>query len=88
MWYLYSLLVCYVFGVLLITKIINQAECKGTPLTDAQMWVAVLSMVVMFSIPLLNVIFSIEIICSLLFKPHELENEIDELIDHIRRTIH
>ena len=88
MLYLYSLIVCYAIGVLLTVRMVNQAECNGTPLTDTQICLVVATMMVMFSIPLLNVIYGIEIICSSIFKSHELENEIDELIDHIRRSIH
>ena len=78
MWYLYSLLFGYVVGALLVGKIVNQAERNGTSLTDAQTCFVGIAMLLLFSIPLLNVIFGIDTICSFIFGSHELENKIDE----------
>lgn len=87
MWYLYSLLFCYFLGILLMIKIVNQAECNGTPLTNHQIDVLGISMAIAMSVPLLNVIYSIDAICKWIFDPHKLEDEIDGLIDHIKRNV-
>lgn len=87
MWYLYSLLFCYLFGGLLMGKIINQAECNGIPLTNHQIDVLGISMVIVMSVPLLNVIYSIDAICKWIFDPYKFEDEIDKLIDYIRRSV-
>jgi hypothetical protein len=71
-----------------MTKIVNQAECNGTPLTDAQTFFVGVAMLILLSIPLLNVIMGIDTIYSFIFGSDELENKIDDLIDQIRRTIH
>jgi len=71
-----------------MTKIVNQAECNGTPLTDAQICFVGVAMLILLSIPLLNVIMGIDTIYSFIFGSDELENIIDELIDSLRRTIH
>ena len=88
MWYLYSLLFCYAIAILLIIKVVHQAECNGTPLTDAQICFVGVSMIALMCIPLLNIIFGIEGVCSFIFKPYELESEIDGLIDMVRESIH
>ena len=87
MWYLYSLLFCYLFGGLLMGKIINQAECNGTPLTNHQTYVLGLSMIIAMSIPLFNVIWSIDCVYKWMLDPHRFEDEIDGLIDYIRRSV-
>lgn len=88
MWYLYSLLFCYIVGLLLMGKIICQAECNGTPLTGAQTCFVGVAMAILLSIPLLNIIMSINAIYSFIFESDELENKIDELIDTLRKSIH
>ena len=87
MWYLYSLLFCYLFGGLLMGKIINQAEYNDTPLTNHQTYVLGLSMVIVMSIPLLNVIWSVDAIYKWMLDSHRFEDEIDKLIDYIRRSV-
>ena len=44
-------------------------------------------MIILMCIPLLNIIFGIEIVCSFIFKPYELESEIDGLIDVVRKSV-
>lgn len=88
MWYLYSLLFCYIIGILLMAKIVNQAECNGAPLTDTQICVVGVIMLILLSIPLLNIVYGVNAVYSFIFAPYELENTIDDLIDQIRRTIH
>ena len=87
MWYLYSLIFCYVIGVLLIVKMVNQAKHNKTLLTGTQTWFLVLAILILMSIPLLNVIYGIDTIYMLIFNPYELEDEIDDLIDNIKKTI-
>ena len=87
MWYLYSLIFCYVIGVLLIVKMVNQANHNKTLLTGTQTWFLVLAILILMSIPLLNVIYGIDTIYRLIFNPYELEDEIDDLIDNIKKTI-
>ena len=87
MWYLYSLIFCYVIGVLLIVKMVNQAKHNKTLLTGTQTWFLVLAILILMSIPLLNVIYGIDTIYRLIFNPYELEDEIDDLIDNIKKTI-
>ena len=87
MWYLYSLLFCCVIAILLIIKVVYQAKCNGTPLTDAQICFVGVSMIILMCIPLLNIIFGIEIVYSFIFKPYELESEIDGLIDVARKSV-
>jgi hypothetical protein len=71
-----------------MAKIVNQAECNGTPLTNTQIWVIGVIMLILLSIPLLNVFYGVNTVYSFIFAPYELENKIDDLIDQIRRTIH
>lgn len=86
MWYLYSLLFCHFFGILLTIKIVNQAECNRTPLTNHQFKDLELAMVIAMSLPLLNVIWSINTVYKWIFDPYRFEDETDGLIDHIRRS--
>lgn len=81
MWYLYSLLFCYVIGILLMVKIVNQAERNGTPLTDNQICSIGVIMIILLSIPLLNAIWAVNALYSFIFEPYELGNKIDALID-------
>lgn len=87
MWYLYSLLFCYVIGVLLMVKIVNQADCNGTPLTDNQICVIGVIMLILLSIPLLNIIWGVNALYNFIFASCKLEDEIDALIDRVRRSI-
>ena len=87
MWYLYSLLFCYVIGILLMGKIVQQAECNGTPLTDSQTRFIGVAIPILLSIPLLNVILGINTVYSFIFESYELENRINELIDTLRKSI-
>lgn len=87
MWYLYSLLFCYWIGISLIVAIVNQAKRNKTPLTGTQTWFLVLAILILMSIPLLNVIYGIDTIYRLIFNPYELEDEVDVLIDNIKKTI-
>jgi hypothetical protein len=70
-----------------MVKIVNQAECNGTPLTNHQIDVLGITVAIVMSVPLLNVIYSIGAICKWIFDPHKLKDEIDDLIDRIRRSI-
>jgi hypothetical protein len=72
MWYLYSLLFCYIIDILLMAKIVNQAECNGTPLTNTQIWVIGVIMLILLSIPLLNVVYGVNSVYSFIFAPYEL----------------
>ena len=87
MWYLYSFIVCYAIGVLLTVRMVNPAGCNGTPLTNHQTYVLGLSMVIVMSIPLLNVIWSVDAIYKWMLDSHRFEDEIDKLIDYIRRSV-
>lgn len=87
MWYLYSLLFCYFLGILLMIKIVNQAERNETPLTNHQADVLEVSMIIAMSIPLFNVIWSIDCVYKWILDPHRFEDEIDGLIDHIKRNV-
>ena len=87
MWYLYSLLFCYCIGISLIVAIVNQAKHNKTLLTGTQTWFLVLAILILMSIPLLNFIYGIDTIYRLIFNPYELEDEIDDLIDNIKKTI-
>ena len=87
MWYLYSLFFCYLVGALLIIKIVHQAECNSTQLTDNQFYALLISMVIAMSIPLLNIIWTIDSVYKWILNPHRFENEIDNLIDYIRKNI-
>ena len=87
MWYLYSLLFCYVIGILLMIKIVNQANCNGTPLADNQICVIGMIVLILLSIPLLNIIWGVNALYSFIFASYKLEDEIDELIDRIRKNI-
>ena len=87
MWYLYSLVFCYFFGMLLMIKIVNQAECNGMLLTNHQTYVLGISIVIAMSVPLLNVIWSIDCAYKWILDPHRFEDEIDGLINQIRGSI-
>lgn len=88
MWYLYSLLFCYIVGALLMIKIVNQAECNGTPLTNNQFCVIGVLMLMLLSIPISNVLLGVNAVYSFIFEPYELESEIDDLINNIRGNTH
>lgn len=87
MWYLYSLLFCYFVGIVLTIAIVSQAKRNNTPLTDRQICFLGIVILILMSIPLLNIIYCIGYIYSLIFKPYELEDEMDDLIDNLRSNI-
>ena len=88
MWYLYSLLFCYTIGVLVVSQVVNRALENGTPLNDKQITILGFIVIVVMSIPLLNIVWSVGVVGNVLFCNNELYDKIDELIDNIRKSIY
>lgn len=87
MWYLYSLIISYMIGMLTISQINNRAIENGTPLSDKQIKVISFLMVVLMTIPLFNIVWSVTAVSSTIFDKDYYYKEIDDLIDNVRSII-
>ena len=87
MWYLHSLLFCYFVGTVVAIAVVNQAKRNKTPLTGEQVCFLGMTILILMSIPLLNIIYCVNFIYGLIFNPYEVENEINDLIDNLRSNI-
>lgn len=87
MWYLYSLIISYMVGILTISQINNRAMENGTPLSDKQIKVISFLIVALMTIPLLNIVWSVTAVSATIFDKDYYYKEIDDLIDNVRGVI-